>query len=148
MSAVLAGVDLTPLADAGVEMLAAVASAVALWALGRLMRWLKIDGDAKANALLHAAVDRAVAAAAGRARAEIATRGVTVDLRSTLAAEVAGYLVANVPDTLKRLGATPATVSAVVTARLDALLPPEPVASLAAPPAPPVPSLEPLESRP
>lgn len=119
----MGGIDLTPLADVGVELLAAVVSAVALWALGRLMRWLKIDGDAKANALLHAAVDRAVAAAAGRVRAEIASRGLTVDLRSTLAAEAAAYLVANVPDTLKRLGATPETVSAVVSARLDALLP-------------------------
>lgn len=116
-------IDLSPLFDLGVELLAAVVSTAALWALARLTRWLKIDGDAKANAMLHAAVERAVAAAAGRARTEIAARGVTLSVRRAIAGEAVGYLAKHLPDTLKRLGATPEVVAAIVGARLDALVP-------------------------
>lgn len=114
--------DLSPILNTGIQILAAVLLAAGSWAIGRLVQKLKLDGDASVRAYLETALQVGISAAAARAKAAGASLAHPT-VRSQAVADVVNYVTPKVPDALARFGITPDHLASMVTARLDAAFP-------------------------
>lgn len=112
-------VDLKPLLDVGLQILAAVLLALGSWAATWLVKKLKLSADSEVRLYLDQALQRGVTYAVEHAR----TRGADlarVEVRNEIVAKAASYAATRVPDALKHFNVTPEQVKAMVIARLPA----------------------------
>jgi len=95
-------IDLTPLLDVGIEILAGALLAVATWAVTRFARKIGIDIDDKTRAYLRDAIAGGIDYAIKAAKAAGKDIG-RVEVRNALVADAARYVLAQVPDGVRRL---------------------------------------------
>lgn len=110
-------VNLAPLVDAVFSALVVALTAVVAW-VGRVaFVWLKVDADSKVRAYVQETIGRGVAYGLEQARAWAATNS-SVKIRSATVELAAEYILAAVPDGLKRLGVTEEKLKRLIEARL------------------------------
>lgn len=121
-------IDLSPLVSALAPLaLAAVTAGISI-IVPALLKRLHLANNADLSAKLVTAAD----AAAGEAYRQAVLHGHDLTIAAGQNAGVAiaaSYVLAQVPDTLKQLGVTPDTVTAMVGARLGTLLAADPTVS-------------------
>ncbi len=110
-------VDLKPLLDIGLQLLAAVLLALGTWAVTWVVRKLKLSADSEVRAYLDAALRRGIDFAIEKAQrnGEDIAR---VSVRSRMAADALNYAVAHVPGALRHFQLTPEKVRDLIVARL------------------------------
>jgi hypothetical protein len=116
--------DLSPYMAELVAAIGAVLVAIAGAALRAFHRFLErrwgLELDAETRAYLQDALDRAVDYGVARAAAAAAAAAPSVDLRHEAVRHAAEYALDRVPDALARFGITPAALTRMVEARIEA----------------------------
>jgi hypothetical protein len=115
-------IDLTPLANLGIQILVPVVLAVGGVAIGRLARWFHLGSEAQLRDALQLAATNGAAFAMSQVGAIGAAGGLSVAVKSRVIAAGAGYVLAHVPDAAKKLGASQETIERLVEAKLAQLL--------------------------
>lgn len=116
--------DLSPILNTGIEILAIVLMVAASWAVTALARRLGVEAQGELAGIAQDAIERGVLFAAELAtqRSEDINK---VAVRNDLVREAAQYVTESVPRTLKRLGIDPDTeegrlqIEKMVRARLE-----------------------------
>ena len=112
-------VDFSPILNVGLQILAGLLLALGSAATAYLLRKLKLDGDAKLQATVTAAVTNAVDYGLAKATTAGDRALGSVAVSNSTLANAAVYLNEQVPDTLKKLGVgDEASVTRLVTAEL------------------------------
>lgn len=112
-------IDLSPIVNAMIAVLAPALVAVVVWAL---KRWFGIQLDDRAKTLLEDAMSNGLALA--RERLAPGSGPITVDVRTQIVKQAADYVAAHVPDAARRLGidlSNPADIEQKLEARLARL---------------------------
>ena len=114
-------IDLTPLLDIGLEILAAVVMVLASWAIGKFMKKLGIEKD---EAIRHY-LDGALRAAIEYGKNQVKDKNITIETENEAVAHAANYVVAQVPDALKHFKIDPAGLERLIRSRLgnEAIVP-------------------------
>lgn len=117
-------VSLAPLWSAVQPYIVDLASALVTLAVTviatQVRRWTGVQIEAASRAALHSAlqsgVDRAIGALGN------AAGNLTIDMRSSVAAQAVTWAETSVPDAIRRLGATPEALTALAEAKLGAAI--------------------------
>lgn len=120
-------VDVGPVVDTLLGSLAAAVMTLAGWALARLAKRLGLEADGEVRRYLETAIYNAVAFAVARLRDE--GKSITLDVKSEIVARATSYVIARVPDAVKRFGLDEASIGHLVEARLPRLDAATPVGS-------------------
>lgn len=112
-------IDLRPLLDAVWPLIVAVVTAIVGILARKLLSWLNLSEDRMVREYLEVAIVNGLELA--RQRLGTVTPGVTT--KSQVVAEASNYVVARVPDALKRFDITEATLKRLVEARLGMVEP-------------------------
>lgn len=110
-------VNLAPLVDAVFSALGVALTAVVAWVGRGAFVWFKIDTDSKVRAYVQDTIGRGLAYGLDQAKAWAATNS-SVKIRSATVELAAEYVLAAVPDGLKRLGVTEEKLKRLIEARL------------------------------
>jgi len=110
-------IDFSPLLGMLIDTLAAALTAVGVWAVARLGRKLGLEADDRVRLYLDDALARGIGYAREQAKRAAADLG-KVELRSTIAAEAASYVIDRVPDAVRHFKLGPEEVKRLVEARL------------------------------
>lgn len=102
-------IDLSPILNIGIEILAIVLMVVASWAVTALARRLGVEAQGELASIAQDAVQHAVAFAVRMAR-ERGDDTAKLAVQSEVLREAVGYVIESVPKTLERLGIDPDTV--------------------------------------
>lgn len=121
-SVVSTAVDIRPFLSVLVQIVAAVLGVVGVWAIKKALAYFKLPADSAANALLHAGLDRGIAAATAAISAKLASGPVSIDVKNALIASTVDYAQTHLPDTLTYLGVSPDKLKEIVAAKLDVAL--------------------------
>tara|TARA_R110000868_G_scaffold40543_4_gene139800 strand:- start:9794 stop:10180 length:387 start_codon:yes stop_codon:yes gene_type:complete len=111
-------IDLGTLMPMLSEMLLAVLTALASFAVAKLCQWLKAKRDGELGAILDKALGMGIAFAMSRLTDWTAGR-MSVDVKSELAADAANYALAHVPEAVKALGLDGEHLTRMIEARLQ-----------------------------
>lgn len=95
-------IDITPLVNVGLELLAGALLALGSWAVARLAGKIGIEMDDKARAYVREAVTGGLDYALKEAKRAGQDLG-HIEVRNALVASAANYVVAQVPDGVRRL---------------------------------------------
>lgn len=109
-------IDLSPVLFFVIQVLAAVALGLGIWAIKKFSTKLGIEADSVMNDLFENALQRGISYAAERAREIAGNAQVTVDNR--LLAEIAGYVQESIPGILKQFNITEERLTKMILARL------------------------------
>jgi len=115
-------IDLTPLANLGLQILVPIVLAVGGLAIGRVARWLHLSNESQLRDALQLAATNGAAFAMSQVGAIGAAGGLSVVVKSKVIAAGACYVLAHVPDAAKKLGASQAVIERLVEAKLAQLL--------------------------
>lgn len=110
-------IDLTPVLDAGIDLLALVLMALGSWAIARLGRKFGLESDDRIRVYLGEALVSGIGWAKEQARKrseDIAH----VEVRNKLVAEAAGYVIERVPGAVNRFGLDRQRIEKLIEARL------------------------------
>ncbi len=110
-------VDLSPILDVIVQLLAAGLMGLGSWAIARLSTKLKLSSDSEVRKYLQEALERGVSFAVGVA-SEKSKDLSEVEVRNEMVRDAANYVITKTPDALKSLGVTDEAVQDLVRARL------------------------------
>ena len=114
------GVDITPLLEAVLTILASVLSAVAVWVGAVIRTRFKFAADFDAGQILDSAIHRGIDYAR---KAIVGSDGkVTIQLNNAIVELAARYVIDKLPDTLKHFGIDETTIKQMILARLDAII--------------------------
>ena len=116
-------IDLAPLLDPAIEILGAVLMVAALWLVKVLRDKLRIDQDEKLQGAIYRALDGARTYAADKARQALADK-TRVGVGNPYVEAGAEYLLAQLPDTVQRLGLTRVQLERLFAAKVGVNLPP------------------------
>jgi hypothetical protein len=113
-------VDLDPAVQSLLGYVSAAISALVAATIGiltaRFYRWAGINIEAKDREALHSAIMTGVNAGLGKVAGMIGGRA--VDVHSTVLAEALRYVLASVPDAIRRFGLTDDRLRQMITAKL------------------------------
>lgn len=112
-------IDLRPLLDAVWPLIVAVVTAIVGILARKVLSWLNLSEDRMVREYLEVAIVNGLELA--RQKIGTVTPGVTT--RSQVVAEASNYVIARVPDALKRFDITDATLKRLVEARLGMIEP-------------------------
>lgn len=112
-------IDLRPLLDAVWPLIVAVVTAIIGIVARKVLSWLNLSEDRMVREYLEVAIVNGLELA--RQRLGTVTPGVTT--KSQVVAEASNYVVARVPDALKRFDITEASLKRLVEARLGMIEP-------------------------
>ncbi len=110
-------IDLAPVVNPVLDAIFGAVAALAGLAINHLTVWLKLKQDAEVRRYLENTVYAGINVARAKAGDALAGK-MTVDVKIALAAEVAEYLIARVPDGLARFGLTGDALKDYVLGRL------------------------------
>ncbi len=109
--------DISPIFDVLLELLATVLMALGTWGITLLSRKLKLSNDSEIRNYLEKALERAVDNATERAR-EAGKDYTQIEVRHELLRDAAQYIVNRTPDAVKHFNLSPGDVDELVRARL------------------------------
>lgn len=112
------GVNVTPVLNAGLEILAGLALALASLAAHKLVGWLKLSSDDKVRSYLDDAIEGALQYGLGKVGALQANGAFNVELQDKAVQLALGYVTAHVPDAVKHFGLDEAGVERLVLSKL------------------------------
>ncbi len=110
-------IDLNPIFQVLIELLAAGLMASGTWAIARLSTKLKLSSDSEVRKYLQDAMERGVSFAVGVAKEKTKDMN-EVEVRNEIVRDASNYVIAKTPDALKSLGVTNEAVQDLVRARL------------------------------
>ena len=110
-------IDMAPMVDTAASLLSAMLLAGGLWVIRRALAWLQLSEDEKVRAYLETALQNAITFARNRVVAGGAEHA-QIEVRNQVVAEATSYIVARVPDALKRFGIDEEAARDLVLARL------------------------------
>lgn len=110
--------DFSPILNHLVEIVAGILMVLGTWAIHRLSAFLKLKEDSEVRAYLETSLDNAIAYAKAAAR-ERGGDWLQVDVKRSMVAEAANYVIRATPDALKRFGITPDQLQDMLRARLE-----------------------------
>tara|TARA_R110000824_G_scaffold366730_2_gene555674 strand:- start:211101 stop:211469 length:369 start_codon:yes stop_codon:yes gene_type:complete len=111
-------IDLAVLQPLVSEMLLAVLTAFASYAVAKICQWLKAKRDGELGQILDKALAMGIAFAMSRLDA-LGKDRLTIDVKSELAADAANYVLVHVPDAVKALGLDGEHLRRMIEARLQ-----------------------------
>lgn len=111
------GIDLSPILNLGIDLLAVVLMALGTWALARLGRKFGLESDDRIRVYLDEALMRAVDWAKEKARQRGEDLAV-IEVRHKAIAEAANEVIARVPDAVRHFGLDEARVTKLIESRL------------------------------
>ena len=111
-------IDLAVLQPLVSEMLLAVLTAFASYAVAKICQWLKAKRDGELGQILDKALAMGIAFAMSRLEA-LGKERLTFDVKSELAADAANYVLVHVPDAVKALGLDGEHLRRMIEARLQ-----------------------------
>lgn len=133
-------VDFAPLLNLVIATVVSVAGAVGIpYAIYFFQKKLNIAVTPQLQQTLEVAMQNGLKYGADKVQGLVLSHGVTVDVKNEALAKAANYVVATVPDTMKKLKIDPDNLAAMLAARLHAdqwIMQPT---GTPVPPAPPVP---------
>lgn len=109
-------IDISPLLDVGIELLAGILLALGSFAVWKVSTWLKLKEDDAVRGYLNEALARAVEY--GKVEAKKAGARTTVKIENVTVAAATQYAVERVPDALARFKITPEALTSMIRARL------------------------------
>lgn len=113
-----AGLDLRPLIDQVAQLLIAGVSVVGIWVARLAAAKLRIQADSEAAAALERAILNGINLGGHKVVDLVAANLPPVRIQNALVADAAAYVLATMPDTIRRFGLTPERVQDLVRARL------------------------------
>lgn len=116
-------IDLRPLIETVAQLLIAGVSAVGLWVAKLAAAKLRIQADSDAAAALDRAIANGINLAGHKIADLVSAKIPEVHIQNALVADAAAYVVATMPDTIKRFGLTPDRVQELIRARLPVPVP-------------------------
>jgi len=141
-AASIGGVDVSPIVNIVLQLIAMVLLAFGAWAVARAASWLKINSNSAAVDAFDDALAKAIAAGLQSSTSVIAREGWdSVNVKNATLAAAAPILIAKFPDALKGVGLdpdNPAQISTLVDAALDRAFPEAAAKAAASPATPPV----------
>jgi hypothetical protein len=111
--------NLKPILDALVALLAALLTGLGSWAVTRFSTYLKLQNDSQVRAVITAGVNTAIGYAITKLQASADQLG-EVRTQNQVVAEATGFLAAHFPDALKYFGLTTDDLARMILARLPA----------------------------
>jgi len=110
-------IDLTPLLDVGLQILAGILLAVGTWAVSKIAKKVGIEVDDAARAYVREAIQGGIDYAVKAAKA--AGKDVTkIEVKNELVADAVNYVLAQVPDGIRKLNLTQENVENLVRRHL------------------------------
>jgi hypothetical protein len=119
-TATAATIDLSPILNLLLQFAGLVLTAVVAWLGSRVATYFHVSTQSQLFANVLGAVDRGIGFAQQTLGAKIAS-GDKIAVSNALQAQAVNYVVSKLPDTLSKLGITPAHVSDLVTAKLGSV---------------------------
>jgi hypothetical protein len=117
-----ASIDLSPILAFLLQIAGLVLTGIVGWLGTRLALYFHVSTQSQLFANVLGAVDRGIAFAQQNLAARIANAtGDKIALGSAVQAQAVNYVVSKLPDTLSKLGITPAHVADLVTAKLGSV---------------------------
>ena len=110
-------IDLSPVLDVGIDLLAFVCMALGSWAIARLGRKFGLDADDRVRIYFSPALAGGIGWATEQARKRSADIAL-VEVRGRLVAEASNYVIERVPDALNRFGLDREGIEKLIEARL------------------------------
>ena len=110
-------VDLSPILNVAIDLLAVVLMALGTWALAKLGRKLGLEADDQVRLYLNDALERGIGWAKEKATRD-AQDLARVEVRNKAVAEAVNYVIERVPDALKHFELDEQRVKKLVEARL------------------------------
>lgn len=110
-------IDVTPVLNLGIDLLALVLMALGSWAIARLGRKFGLEADDQIRVYLGEALVSGIGWAKEQARKRSQDMA-RIEVRNKLAAEAAGYVIERVPDAVKRFGLDRQRIEKLIEARL------------------------------
>jgi hypothetical protein len=118
--------NLKPVLDAIVALLAALLTGLGSWAVTRFSTYLKLQNDSQVRAVVTAGVNTAIGYAITKLQASTADLG-SVKTQNALVAEATTFMAAHFADGLKYFGLSTDDLARMILARLPAPVDPAPV---------------------
>jgi hypothetical protein len=122
--------NLKPMLDAIVGLLAALLTGLGSWAVTRFSTYLKLQNDSQVRAVVTAGVNTAIGYAITKLQASTADLG-SVKTQNALVAEATTFMAAHFADGLKYFGLSTDDLARMILARLPAPVDPAPVPAAA-----------------
>ena len=110
-------IDLTPVLDMGIDLLAVVLMGLGTWALAKLGRKFGLEADDQIRLVLQEALEKGVGYARERAR-EQGDDFARIEVRNAAAATAANYVIGRVPQAAAHFGLNEDGLRELVRARL------------------------------
>lgn len=118
-------VDLAPLVETALQMVATILMAVAAWAAAMIRTKFKIDVDVSKGGILQNAIDKGVDYARGFI---VGTDGrVNIHVKNMMVGLAVKYVISKVPETLQHFNIDENSLAEMIEARLNPKIETEPV---------------------